>query len=100
MIPSGLEKTMARTHVVKYSDTDFNRHTNNVKYVVWALDSIDQDYVFSHPIQELAINFNRETRLDDVVELWTAEQTTEENHIFYVEGLVEGRQVFIVKLVF
>ena len=100
VIPSGFEKTMARTHVVKYSDTDFNGHTNNVKYVVWALDSIDQDFVFSHPIHELAINFNRETRLDDVVELWTAEQATEENRVFYVEGMVEGRQVFIVKLVF
>ena len=100
VIPSGFEKTMARTHVVKYSDTDFNGHTNNVKYVVWALDSIDQDFVFSHPIHELAINFNRETRLDDVVELWTAERATEENRVFYVEGMVEGRQVFIVKLVF
>lgn len=100
VIPSGLEKVFAREHKVKYSDTDFNRHTNNVKYVVWALDSIDQDFVFSHPIQELAINFNRETRLGDDVELWTAEQVTDGNRVFYVEGVVDGRQVFIVKLVF
>ena len=100
VIPSGLEKVLARVHEVKYSDTDFNGHANNVKYVVWALDSIDQEFVFSHPLRERAINFNRETRLGDKVQLFTAEELSEDGRIFFVEGVVDGRQSFAVRLVF
>ena len=100
VIPSGLDKVLSRTHKVKYSDIDFNGHTNNVKYVVWAIDSVDQDFVVSHPLQELAINFNRETHLGDNVELYVAEETVGTGRVFFVEGMVEGKQSFIVKLVY
>ena len=99
-IPGRLEKKLARTHVVKYSDTDFNGHTNNVKYVVWAMDSIDQEFASTHQVSEVSVNFNRETRLGDTVELFVAEDLTETSRVFYVEGMVDGRQSFAVKLVY
>ena len=100
VIPAGLEKSFVREHTVRYSDIDFNGHTNNVKYVVWAMDSIDQDYASSHQVSEIAINFNRETRLGDKVGLFIAEEPSDSGRTFYVEGLVEGRQSFIVKIVY
>ena len=100
VIPPGLEKRFVREHTVRYSDTDFNGHTNNVKYVVWAMDSIDQEYASSRQVSEIAVNFNRETRLGDKVELFLAEETTETGRAFYVEGFVAGRQSFMVKLVY
>jgi len=100
VIPARLEKVLVREHVVKYSDTDFNGHTNNVKYVVWAMDTIDQEFASTHQVSEVAVNFNREARLGDKVELYVAEDTVETGRIFYVEGFVEGKQSFAVKLVY
>ena len=100
VVPSRLEKRLVREHTVRYSDTDFNGHTNNVKYVVWAMDSIDQKFASTHPVSEVAVNFNREARLGDVVELYVAGEETEDGRVFYVEGMVEGRQSFAVKIVY
>ena len=100
VIPARLEKRLVREHVVKYSDTDFNGHTNNVKYVVWAMDSIDQEFASAHQVSEVTVNFNREARLGDKVELYLAEETTETGRVFYVEGMVEGKQSFAVKMVY
>ena len=100
VIPQGLEKILVREHTVRYSDTDFNGHTNNVKYVVWAMDSIDQEYASSHQVCEVAVNFNRETRLGDRVELFLAEEPVASGRTFYIEGLVDGRQSFAVKIVY
>lgn len=100
VIPSGLKKEFVREHTVRYSDTDFNGHTNNVKYVVWAMDSIDQAFASSHQVSEVAVNFNRETRLGDKVELFLAEEPVAEGRVFYVEGVVDGRQSFAVRIVY
>lgn len=100
VIPSRLEKRLVREHIVRYSDTDFNGHTNNVKYVVWAMDSIDQDFASTHPVSEVAVNFNREARLGDTVELYVAEETVDGSRVFFVEGVVDGRQSFAVKIVY
>lgn len=100
VIPSGLEKKLAREHTVQYSDVDFNGHTNNVKYVVWAMDSIDPEYAAIHQVSEVAVNFNRETRLGDKLQIYTAEEDSDSGRIFYVEGFVDGRQSFAVRIVY
>lgn len=100
VIPQGLVRNLACVHTVEYSDMDFNGHTNNVKYVVWAMDSIDPKFAASHQVREVTVNFNRETHLCDRVELFVAEESGDDARTFYVEGVVEGRQSFIVKLVY
>lgn len=100
VIPAGLEKVLVKEHIVQYSDTDFNGHTNNVKYVVWAMDCIDREFASTHQVSEVTVNFNRETHLGDSVDLFLAEETTETGRAFYVEGFVAGRQSFMVKLVY
>ena len=100
VVPAGLDKRFDRVHTIRYSDIDFNGHTNNVKYVVWAMDSIDQEYASGHQVSEIAVNFNRETRLGDKVHLYTAEEPSDTGRIFYVEGIVDGLQSFAVKIVY
>jgi len=100
VIPPGLEKKPVREHIVCYSDTDFNGHTNNVKYVVWAMDRIDPEYASTHQVKEIAVNFNRETRLGDTIMIYAAEEPTDTGRIFYVEGFVDGLQTFAVKIVY
>ena len=100
VIPPGLERKPVREHIVCYSDTDFNGHTNNVKYVVWAMDRIDPEYASTHQVKEIAVNFNRETRLGDRIMIHTAEDATDTGRIFYVEGFVDSLQAFAVKIVY
>jgi acyl-ACP thioesterase len=100
VVPAGLGKRFDRVHTIRYSDTDFNGHTNNVKYVVWAMDRIDPEFASTHQVKEIAVNFNRETKLGDIVQLFAAEELDGDRRIFYVEGFVEGRQSFAVKIVY
>lgn len=87
-------------HVVVYSDLDINGHTNNVRYIDWAMDCISPDVTLNSPVKEVFINFNKETRVGDVVALNVLEESEGEDRIFIVEGTVEGKQSFIAKLVF
>lgn len=83
-------------HTVNYSDIDYNGHVNNVKYTVWALDSLPRELVCGHFLRELSINFNKEARLGDSVMLLHTE--TDGAHI--VEGRCADHQVFIERFVF
>lgn len=100
VFPRGNVRRAAGVHTVAYSDVDFVGHANNVKYVAWAMDCIDQETVSSRQVKEVIVNFNNESHLGDVVELFFCAEDGGPERIFYVEGLVEGRQSFAVKLVF
>lgn len=94
MPQEGLEE-MAE-HRVVYSDVDFVGHTNNARYVVWAMDCLDFDQVVSQRLRSLRINFNKETRPGDIVELFRA--PVEGGWV--VEGRVQGNSSFCVELLF
>ena len=94
MLPKGAELTLAGTHTVGYSDIDIQQHTNNARYVLWAMNCIDCDLLGDHPFKELTINFNHETKAGDVVELWTLRDGLS----FWIEGKNNGNQVFCVKV--
>lgn len=50
---------------VLYSDIDTNHHVNNTNYVRWLIDSIPADYLKSHQIRELILNYVLQARLGD-----------------------------------
>ena len=99
-IPRGTYMILSCEHKVSYSDVDFVGHTNNAKYVAWAMDSLDAGFVSTHPVKEVTVNFNKESRLGDIVRIYTAEVQEEDSVIFYVEGVVEGRQSYVVRIEF
>ena len=100
-IPAGVTKEPAGVHTVAYSDVDFLGHTNNARYMVWAMDCLDPETIAGRCPRDVYINFNKETRPGDTVSLVRCcTPCPDGGQSCYVEGLVEGRQAFIVQLVY
>ena len=97
VVPRDAELTLIGTHRVLYSDVDYNQHANNVKYTVWAMDSLPEELVNERMVKELTINFNREARPGETVELW---HVTDADGAHIIEGRAADYQVFIEKLIF
>ena len=95
--PRGVEFEHVYDHVVRYSDIDKNGHTNNVQYTVWAMDCFDVRFLVENRLKSLEINFNREAMPGETVEL---HRYRENEATWYVEGLVDGAQSFIVRFSF
>lgn len=101
MIPKQLTPDPAGERQVRYSDIDILGHTNNARYLVWAMDALPYQEMASRRVRDVYINFNKETVPGDWVEIFTARESGEEgSDVFYVEGKVEGKSAFTVKLVY
>jgi len=96
-VARGTELECIGTHTVRFSDVDYNEHANNVKYTVWAMDALPDELVYKHSLKELTINFNKEVRAGETVELW---HTMAPDGAHIVEGRAGDRQVFIERLLF
>ena len=96
-LPREAELTLIGTHRVLWSDVDYNQHANNVKYTVWAMDALPEELVNQQQLKELTINFNKEARPGETVELY---HTTAPDGSQIIEGRVDGNQVFIERLLF
>jgi len=97
VVPRDLPLTHAASHVVVYSDLDYNGHTNNAKYTVWSMDALPADFVTTHFLKEISINFNLESHLGDVVDLYVARPS---GNSFFVVGKHQDTQIFIAELCF
>lgn len=95
-LPRGSEPEHTGSHTVSYSDIDIIGHTNNVRYVVWAMDALPYTLTSTKRPKDLYISFIKETTPGQQVELYRLQ--TEEG--WYVEGRVDDKAVFCVKLVF
>ena len=96
VIPRGSTLEKVAEHTVKYSDVDSNCHVNNTRYTAWAMDCLPDELTFNHTLREIEINFNKEARPGETVELLHAEA----DGAHFVEGRVGDSQVFICKLTF
>lgn len=94
MPSAGIEK--AGEHKVAYSDVDIIGHTNNAKYVVWAMDCLDFDTLATRRVRSIRINFNKETRAGETVELFRAPVADG----WMVEGRVDGHSAFCTEILF
>ena len=79
------------------SDIDFNHHTNNARYIEWAMDCLDAELVTKHSVEGFQISFNAESRLSETVDLFVAE-TAPLN--CYIEGRKGDKNVFQVQISF
>ena len=100
MLPKDIEPELVDTHKVVWSDIDTNGHVNNVKYVVWALDILDYELVSKNPIKELLVNFDSEVLPGAQVELYRVVEEIEGSTVCYVQGKVDGKASFSVKINF
>ncbi len=97
ILPRDCEAEEAGTHVATYSDLDYNNHANNGKYPHWAMDCLPVEVATKQKVTDFYINYNREVRLGETVKLIRAQSP---DGSWYVEGLVDGLQSFICRIVF
>lgn len=93
VLPKEAALEPAGEHRVSYSDIDIIGHTNNARYVVWAMDCLPLE-VAQQSVKDLYINFNKETTAGETVSLFRVQ----EGNTWYVEGRVDGKSCFVVKM--
>jgi len=55
--------TYTKEFDVRFDDIDINKHANNSNYLVWALETIPQDYRIANNIESIDIKFRKEISL-------------------------------------
>lgn len=95
-VPRGVTAVEAGRHRVGYADVDLQGHTNNARYMVWAMDCIGYEEAASRPVREVRIQFNHETLAGEEVVLYLFR----DGDTCYVEGKVEDRQAFCARIDF
>ena len=79
---------------------DTMAHVNNVRYVCWALDAVSKNILQGNPLKEIIVNYDAEVLLGEEVQLYRIMQPTNEGLIVYIQGRVEDKPKFCVKMVF
>ena len=100
VLPTEVEPELAGSHKVVWSDIDTMAHVNNVRYVCWALDAVSQETLQKYPLKEIIVNYDAEVLLDEEVQLYRVIQNMDEGITVYIQGRVEDKPKFCVKLIF
>ena len=95
-LPGDVEHEFVGEHTVGYSDIDIIGHTNNARYMVWAMECMDFNTVENNCPKDVYINFIHETKAGDKVALY---RVTRDSSVF-VEGKKDGAAVFTVRIDF
>ncbi|MDD3108172.1 MAG: thioesterase [Alistipes sp.] len=91
-----IEGEEVETHRVRYSDIDFNQHTNTMKYIQWMVDTLPLEYLTERGLRRLDINFLHETRYGQQVVLHRA-STDSADHF---EGVLLPDQTPVCRALF
>lgn len=65
-----LEGESVSRHRIKYSDIDFNRHTNSMKYLEWMMDLFPLEVFLNRKVKRMDINYMNEALFGEVVEIY------------------------------
>jgi medium-chain acyl-[acyl-carrier-protein] hydrolase len=65
----GLSGEPVSRHRIKYSDIDFNHHTNSMKYIEWMIDLFPMEVYLHQQVKRVDINYVNEALFGDVVEI-------------------------------
>lgn len=63
--PIQLPDTLPEPKSVLHSDIDMNRHVNNAHYIQWAFDSVSDEFLKSHKISSVVVNFIAQAKPGD-----------------------------------
>lgn len=99
-MPKDIEPELIMEHKVAYSDVDLNGHTNNAMYMHWAMDAVDYSVASARPVREMTINFNHETKAEDIVKIFKTDVEKEDGLHVFVEGKVGEESSFCVEIIF
>uniref|UniRef100_A0A1D1Y4G4 Acyl-[acyl-carrier-protein] hydrolase n=1 Tax=Anthurium amnicola TaxID=1678845 RepID=A0A1D1Y4G4_9ARAE len=103
----GAEKIIKLGDTAKYvdsdlkprrSDLDMNHHVNNVKYVRWMLETIPDQFLESHQLCGISMEYRRECGSSDVVQSLCepdADSILEEEYIYLIRKLSLAPDILI-----
>lgn len=94
IIPRDTLPEFAGIHRVSYSDIDMLGHTNNARYMVWAMECLPDELASEKCPKDVYINFIHETKLDDDVTLWRVDKDSG----IYILGKIGEENAFTVRL--
>lgn len=60
---------------INYSDTDFNKHVNNISYIRWTLQSMPNDFRDKYITTNIDVSWLKQTYLKDDVEIITRSES-------------------------
>jgi acyl-ACP thioesterase len=86
------EKVVERKVVL--SDLDIVNHVNNVKYLEWCLDFVDETLILNRQMKSFEMNFLKELSLNDPVEIY--ETVAKTKTVFRITK--EAKMVFALEL--
>jgi acyl-ACP thioesterase len=89
-MPSGGERAFARS--VTYSDTDYNGHMNNTKYIDVMMDSIGMDVLKNYEPASIEVNYSREIRPGETLTLYKDESMFETEGAIYADARSESKE--------
>lgn len=88
------DKEMVFQKTVRLSDLDIVNHANNVKYLEWCLDLVDETKILNQKIESFEMNFMKELSLKDEVVIH--EKSEENTTIFSITK--EDKSCFALQL--
>lgn len=59
--------TYQKEYDVRYDDIDVNQHANNCNYIIWALETLPQDFRLKHSPKSIDIKYRKEVGLNGKV---------------------------------
>jgi acyl-ACP thioesterase len=65
-------------HMVMLDDIDVNSHVNNARYVYWAINCYDPDFLETHTPDIIEVNYIQEGHLGEMVSILTGTSADEE----------------------
>lgn len=89
-IPAPKNAGIVEKHTVTYADLDFIGHANNASYIAWAMDFLPEDLLMDSFPHIVEINFNKETRYGETVEICRQVTDSENGTVVVLEGRVDG----------
>lgn len=57
------ESTFSKIFDVRFDDIDVNKHANNSNYIVWALETLPDDFRLNHYVKSIDIKYRKEIGL-------------------------------------
>lgn len=72
-LPNELEENLIseKSLVVRRSETDTNGHTNNTRYIEWAVDDVPEEIYVNYKAVEVSVLYRKECRAGDTVTVKT-----------------------------
>ncbi len=64
---------------IKVSDLDVNLHTNNVRYLKWASDTYNLDFIMTNNPQSAEINYLAESKFDEEIMIRTSVENKDDS---------------------